>query len=149
MVRFSPHARRWLLAAVILAVVALSRLGDLQSPAADGEASGAERIEQAWQERSSGFMVEISGVVERTLADDDEGSRHQRFIVRLETGRTVLVAHNIDLSRRVPLARGDDVTVRGQYEWNERGGVLHWTHADPAGERRDTGWIRHQGRRYE
>lgn len=149
MPRITPRAWRWLLAAIAFAIVVLPRLGELRRSAPDTEPGGTLRIEQAWGERTSGFMVEVSGEVARTLADDDEGSRHQRFVVRLETGRTVLVAHNIDLSQRVPLARGDEVTVRGQYEWNERGGVLHWTHADPAGDRLDTGWIRHQGRRYE
>jgi hypothetical protein len=75
------------------------------------------------------------------LSDDNQGSRHQRFILKLESGHTVLVAHNIDLADRVPLTRGDVVTLRGRYEWNDRGGVIHWTHHDPEG-RGPGGWIR-------
>jgi hypothetical protein len=94
-------------------------------------------------------MVEVSGRVSRLLADDREGSRHQRFILTLEGGETLLVAHNIDLAPRVPLAVGDVARVRGQYEWNEQGGVLHWTHHDPDGRRRDVGWIEHRGKVYD
>jgi hypothetical protein len=92
--------------------------------------------------------VEASGTVDRILPDDHEGSRHQRFIVRLPDGATVLLSHNIDLAPRVEgLAIGSAVSFRGQYEWNERGGVVHWTHQDPGG-RRPGGWIEHAGRRY-
>lgn len=97
----------------------------------------------------SGDMVEVTGHVSRVLSDDTEGSRHQRFILALADGATLLVAHNIDLAPRVPLEEGDSARIRGQYEYNDRGGVLHWTHHDPDGSRRDTGWIEHNGRVYE
>jgi hypothetical protein len=106
------------------------------------------RVERAFRERRSGFMVTLEARVLRTLSDDADGSRHQRFVVELPGGQTLLVAHNIDLAARVPVERGDAVRIRGQYEWNERGGVLHWTHHDPAG-RRTGGWIEHAGRRIE
>ena len=92
-------------------------------------------------------MVEAVGAVSRLLPDDRDGSRHQRFLLRLEGGQTLLVAHNIDLAPRVPLEPGDAVRFRGQYEWNDRGGVVHWTHHDPDG-RRAGGWLEHDGRRY-
>ena len=70
------------------------------------------------------------------------------FIVELGSGPTVLISPNIDLAPRIDsLAVGDRVAVRGQYEWNERGGVVHWTHRDPDG-RRLGGWIKHDGRTY-
>jgi hypothetical protein len=43
---------------------------------------------------------------------------------------------------------GDRVEFSGEYEWNERGGVIHWTHRDPAGQHVD-GWIRHDGHTYQ
>lgn len=114
-------------------------------PSGDG---GAGRIAQAVAQKESGFMVTVDATVKKTLPDDNEGSRHQRFLIDLSSGHTLLVAHNIDLAKKVPLGRGDAVRVRGQFEWNEKGGVLHWTHHDP-GKRREGGWIEFEGRRTE
>jgi len=105
------------------------------------------RVEALFASRRSGEMVVISASVDRLLADDNDGSRHQRFIVRLATGHTLLVAHNIDLAERVPLTVGARVRMRGEYEWNEEGGVIHWTHHDPQGAR-EGGWIDFAGERY-
>ena len=115
-----------------------------------GSSSGSEwerEVLELFENRRSGEMVAVAGLVDRVLADDNAGSRHQRFIVRLESGHTLLVAHNIDLARRVPLEVGDSVAVLGQYEWNDRGGVLHWTHHDPDGVR-PGGWVEWNGARY-
>ncbi len=109
---------------------------------------GEPRVETLIRERRSGVMVDTRGIVVKTLRDDNDGSRHQRFLFELASGNTLLVAHNIDLAPRVPLREGDEVRVYGQYEWNEKGGVLHWTHHDPA-KRHEEGWIEHRGRRYE
>ena len=98
--------------------------------------------------RISGEMVEVYAEVVKVLPDDNDGSRHQRLLLKLETGGTLLVAHNIDLAERVPVTDGEWITVFGQYEWNDRGGVLHWTHHDPK-DWREGGWIEHAGVRYE
>ena len=111
-------------------------------------ASGVETIEQAFQQRQSKIWVEVQGNAVKLLPDDNDGSRHQRFILKIASGRTLLVAHNIDLAQRVPLFTGDELRLRGRYEWNEKGGVLHWTHHDPKG-RIAGGWIEYQGKRYQ
>jgi hypothetical protein len=117
-------------------------------PSAGTTADSDAAIERLFRERHSGAVVEGSGVVARLLPDDLEGSRHQRFILELASGRTLLVSHNIDLAPRVAgLTAGDTVAFRGQYEWNDRGGVVHWTHHDPDGGR-PGGWLEHRGRTY-
>jgi hypothetical protein len=78
--------------------------------------------------------VEGHGIVIRLLHDDRQGARHQRFIVDQRNGQTLLVAHNLDIAARVPLGLGDRVQFRGLYEWNDLGGIVHWTHRDPRGE---------------
>ncbi len=82
------------------------------------------------------------------LSDDNEGSRHQRFIVKVSGGHTVLVAHNIDVAPRVPIKSNRNIAIYGQYEWNEKGGVVHWTHADSIGTH-EGGWIEFQGKVYQ
>jgi len=102
-------------------------------------------IKQAYSNRTSNLFVESNGIVERLLSDDLKGSRHQRFIIRLSSGQTLLIAHNIDIAPRIDsIAQGDRVDFRGEYEWNEKGGVVHWTHHDPGG-RKLGGWIVHNG----
>lgn len=137
---------RFFALAIVVAVIVFGRAWSPSVPPDVGD-DGASRVAELFESRGSGEMVTVSGVVDGTLPDDNDGSRHQRFIVRLDSDQTLLVAHNIDLAERVPLAEGDRVTVYGQYEWNDRGGVLHWTHHDPDG-RREGGWIDWDGRRY-
>jgi hypothetical protein len=103
----------------------------------------------AFANHRSNVQVQGDGIVTRVLADDNDGSRHQRFIIQLGSGQTLLVAHNIDLSNRIDsLKEGDRIAFNGEYEWNPKGGVIHWTHHDPAG-RHSTGWIKHNGRTYQ
>jgi hypothetical protein len=120
----------------------------LPAPAAPGP--GADQIlQQAFAARRSNIQVEGSGTVTALLRDDTKGSRHQKFILELSSGQTLLVAHNIDLAPRLDnLQRGDTVAFCGEYEWNAKGGVLHWTHRDPAG-RHPGGWLRHRGQFYQ
>ncbi len=109
---------------------------------------GEAAILAAYEAKQSGLIVETSGVVKKNLPDDLVGSRHQKMILVLGSGHTVLIAHNIDLAERVPAVEGDTIRVRGEYEYSEPGGVIHWTHHDPGGRHED-GWIEHEGRRYE
>ena len=87
----------------------------------------------------------VQGLVSKVLSDDNDGIRHQRFIIRLSSGQTILIAHNIDLAPRISsLSERDTVSFKGEYVWNAKGGVVHWTHHDPAG-RRPAGWLKHNG----
>lgn len=95
------------------------------------------------------LQVQGRGTVVRLLADDVDGDRHQCLIVRLESGQTLLVAHNIDVAPRVEgLHVGDGVAFAGVYEWGPEGGTIHWTHHDPEG-RHVPGWLRHDGKTHQ
>ena len=108
-----------------------------------------QSIQDAYDNRQSDIQVKGSGVVIKLLRDDMDGSRHQRFILKITPGQTLLVAHNIDLAPKITsLKKGDSVEFNGEYEWNSKGGILHWTHHDPRG-RHINGWLKHNGRTYQ
>lgn len=110
---------------------------------------GTELIEQAYSKKLSDVQVEGSGKVIAVLRDDNEGSRHQKFLLELSNGQTLLVAHNIDLAPRIDaLNKGDTVQFYGEYEYSDKGGVMHWTHHDPNGRHTD-GWLKHNGKTYQ
>lgn len=121
-----------------------------QRESAPVSARGSDaQLQQAFQNRQSDLQIEGEGIVVTVLRDDTKGSPHQRFLLRTSTGQTLLVAHNIELAPRiVDIAEGDRVRFYGEYEWNEKGGVIHWTHHDPRGKH-PGGWLEHRGQRYE
>ncbi len=133
----------------IVLLVALLALGCDQAsgpPAVEPPTASNETILRAFGDKQSNVSVIGEGVVARILADDNDGSRHQRVILRIGADLTVLIAHSIDLAPRLaPLKTGDVVAFAGIYEWNAQGGVVHWTHRDPEGPPA-AGWLRHNGR---
>ena len=107
-------------------------------------------VERAFAERRSTVEVTAQGVVTSILADDSGPSGvHQRFIIRLAgSTQTVLVDNNVTIGQRVPVLPGNDVSVHGEYVWNDQGGLIHFTHHDPA-HTHEGGWIELSGVRYQ
>lgn len=137
---------------LVLVLLAVSVFSGLPEPACAQVKSASESdqvLRRAFEEHTSNLQVEGRGLVKRILPDDNDGSRHQRFILELSSGQTLLMSHNIDLAPRIPgLRKGDKVSFRGEYDWNPEGGVIHWTHHDPAG-RLPGGWLKHKGKTYQ
>ena len=118
------------------------------SPSAAGVVDD-DSIGRAFANRESDVQVEGEGTVIRLLSDDTKGARHQRFLVELASGQTLLISYNIDLAPRIStLAEGDSVRFNGEYVWNEKGGLIHWTHHDPRGKH-VAGWVIHKGKTYQ
>ncbi len=116
---------------------------------ADQPNNGASVLQTAYNNRKSNLQVRGTGVVYRILPDDNKGSRHQRFLIRTASGQSLLIAHNIDLAQKIrSLKNGDTIEFYGEYEWNPKGGVIHWTHHDPDG-RHIGGWLKHHGKTYQ
>ncbi len=108
-----------------------------------------QQLEMAFQKRWHGLRVTQQGRIIKVLEDDRKGSFHQRCIVELPSGQTLLVAHNIDIAPPVPdLVAGEMLTFQGEYEWNKNGGTIHWTHHDPQG-RHEGGWLLYRGKKYQ
>lgn len=110
---------------------------------------GSDALARAFEQRQSNLQLSGRGTVVKVLADDNRGSRHQRLLVKMASGQVILIAHNIDLAPRVAdVEAGDSLAFHGEYEWTEKGGVMHWTHHDPDGRHED-GWLEHDGQRYQ
>jgi hypothetical protein len=122
----------------------------LALPVEVGSVAGADLlIAEAFRSGRSNLQLGGEGRVVRILPDDNNGSRHQKFLVELESGHSLLIAHNIDLAPRIDsLREGDSIEFYGEYEWNEKGGVIHWTHHDPQGVH-PGGWLKYQGRVFQ
>lgn len=136
---------RKLIALLIIGIALVAGCGAAQTKPGVGDRA----IADAFANHQSGVAVSGTGVVTRILPDDTEGGRHQRFVLRLASGQTLLIAHNIDIAPRISgLAVGDTVEFSGEYEWNDQGGVVHWTHHDPSGQH-PAGWLKHAGVTYQ
>ncbi len=131
-----------LLAAVLIA-------GFSQQPETPVAPDFVEILQDAYDNQRSDFQIQGEGEVVRILSDDLEGARHQRFILQVSPIQTILIAHNIDLAERVSgLELNSTVEFYGEYEWNDLGGVVHWTHHDPDGSH-DDGWLKYKGIVYQ
>jgi len=77
-------------------------------------------------------------------------SPHEGFLLRLASGCSLVVRVevNTDFTGTIPIAQGQRVSVKGEYEFYPRGGVVHWTHRDPRG-RHEGGYIEAGGQLYE
>ncbi len=104
-----------------------------------------KQLETLIKKRQSNVIITLDATIINILSDDNQGDRHQRLI--LKSGKnTLLLAHNIDIAPRVPVKKGDFIKVRGEYEWNEKGGVVHWTHRSTSSHA--DGWIIHNNKKY-
>ena len=122
-----------------------------QSTQADssGTLTDLATFKQAFDNQQSNIQVKQSGRIAKILRQDDHEPRHQRFIVQLNSGQKVLIAHNIDLASSVEgLKEGETIAFYGEYEWNNRGGVVHWTHHDPR-RSHPSGWLLYKNRKYD
>ncbi len=110
-------------------------------------ADDSDIIVQAFQTRTSNVFVEAPAKVVWVYPEVDENVRYQEFAVRLENGHRMRIRHSLDEARRVPLQKNLEIRFRGEFDWTSDGGLIHWTHDDPAGLR-DAGWIEVDGKRY-
>ena len=115
----------------------------------ESEADSDELLAQLFASAQSNVQVFGTGTVISILLDDLDGSQHQRFIIELKSKQTLLIAHNIDLAPRIDsLAVNDTIEFFGEYEWNDKGGVIHWTHHDPE-DIHVNGWLFHKNVIYQ
>ncbi|MBV8637898.1 MAG: DUF3465 domain-containing protein [Candidatus Eremiobacteraeota bacterium] len=98
------------------------------------------RICAAYATQGSHGEVVASGVVRHVLGTRRGPSgEHEGFLLQLDGDCDLLlrVETNVDLTGPVPLHDGERVIVKGEYEFDPMGGVVHWTHRDPRGHHPD------------
>jgi hypothetical protein len=132
------------------AAVLLALSGCAGSSGGGDAANGA--VYDAWRANRSYVEVTASGSVARVLGiRSGPSGRHEGFLLHLRgaegRGLTVRVEDNVDLTGPIPLRAGDDVVVHGEYIYDPRGGIIHYTHNDPRG-RHPGGYVRVNGRLY-
>jgi hypothetical protein len=92
--------------------------------------------------------ITVTAPVKKLLPDDTRGLPHQKFLIELHNGTTILIAHDTKMAPHVPLSVGDTPTIHGEYIWNQKGGLIHWTHHTDT-PRHEGGWIDFNGARYQ
>ncbi len=111
--------------AAIVASVALA--GCASSAAHPDDAAVCD----AFNARRSHVEVVAAGTIYRILGTrEGRSGSHEGFLIRLDSGckASIKVETNVSLTGPVPLAGGEAVEVKGEYEYNPLGGVIHWTH---------------------
>ena len=92
--------------------------------------------------------ITVQAYVKKLLAPDTEGLPHQKFLIQLSNGSTILIAHDLKMAPSVPIKESDIVRIHGEYIWNKLGGLIHWTHHTDT-PRHEGGWIDLNGVRYQ
>ena len=106
-------------------------------------------LQDAFARRLNDIQVEGEGKISKLLPDDTGGIRHQKMIVVLNSGQSILLAHNIDLAGKIDSIRlGGIIAFKGEYVWSEKGGLVHWTHHDPKGHH-VAGWLKYNEKIYQ
>jgi hypothetical protein len=115
---------------------------------ADGKNFDDSQVVAAQEAHLSKVELTVRAKVIKLLPEDSEGLPHQRFLLGLSNGTTVLVAHDVKMAPSVPVEVGDTPIIRGEYIWNDKGGLIHWTHHTDTW-RHEGGWIFLNGTRYQ
>ena len=98
------------------------------------------RVCAAYASQGSHGEVVANGTIRNVLGTRRGPSgEHEGFLLQLDGDCDLLlrVETNTDLTGPVPLSNGERITVKGEYEYNPMGGVVHWTHHDPRGHHPD------------
>ena len=110
--------------------------------------AGVHVVEKAYYDKESDLMVEVTGEVVRVVRPVEGNEGHQEFQMSLPNGQVLLVVRNTSARDRAPVEVHDRVTVRGDYQWSEMGGVVHGAQRDYSMDRRH-GWVEIDGKKYD
>jgi hypothetical protein len=132
------------LLSVLLSVAAISSTAHAYYQASGNDSAIVSAMES---HRRVDFVEGSDMEVIQVLPDDTNGNQHQKWVVRLSNGKTMQAVYNSDMCPRVPVQVGDRVAMGGMFLWTNQGGLLHWLHHDPRGNRPD-GYVMLNGTYY-
>ena len=93
--------------------------------------------------------VEAEGEVSVILSYDPAEDRYQKFMVRLNTGKLLLISHDTASAPRVEnLKLGDRIACFGEYAMGQNGEEISWPQEDGDGQH-ESGWLKHNGKTYQ
>ncbi len=116
---------------------------------ADSLLEGAEHIEFLYKQQRGGSVVSSLGRIAKLLEDQKSPYAAQVILIRLSSGRKLLIKHNIEKSTRLPnLMVGEMLTFSGTYSWNSKGGMILSTYQHPEQPQR-SGWLKYQDVTYQ
>lgn len=120
--------------------------GDSES---DALLAGADHIEFLYKQQRGGSKVSSIGHIAKLFADQQSPYAAQMILIRLSSGRKLLIKHNIEKSIPLPnLLVGEMLTFSGTYRWNSKGGMVLSTHLQPEKPQR-SGWLKYQDVTYQ
>jgi hypothetical protein len=142
--------------AAVLALCACSGATQPSGGAPDrapARAAVSSDVCNAYRAQSQRVEVTASGTVVKVLGIRRGPSGvHEGFLLATDPASgcrlTLRIEHNLDIAGRVPLERGEPLELRGEYIYDSRGGIVHWTHRDPRG-RHPGGYIKANGEVYQ
>lgn len=113
----------------------------------DEKASDSDIVRAVNDRRRVNYVEGGSMTVTKVLPDDEDGRKHQKWVVRLSNGNTMQAVYNSDMCPEVPVKVGDVIAMGGMFLWTNSGPMLHWLHHDPRGNRPD-GYVYVNGKYY-
>ncbi|WP_193755572.1 DUF3465 domain-containing protein [Psychromonas sp. psych-6C06] len=127
----------------------LSHLYDDGNDQAEALLKGAEHIEFLYKQQRGGVLVTSVGRITKILDNQQTPYVSQRILIRLSSGRKILIQHNLNEAPAVNnLAIGEMITFSGIYNWNSQGGMINATHQIADLPQR-SGWLKYQDITYQ
>ncbi|NUN05797.1 MAG: DUF3465 domain-containing protein [Bdellovibrio sp.] len=118
-----------------------------QASFVDEKASDNDIVRAVNDRRRVNYVEGGSLTVTKVLPNDEDGRKHQKWMVRLSNGNTMQAVYNSDMCPEVPVKVGDVIAMGGMFLWTNSGPMLHWLHHDPRGNRPD-GYVYVNGKYY-
>ncbi len=102
---------------------------------------GVEHIEFAYKQQRGGMQVTSLGRIVKILDNQSTPYAAQQILIRLNSGRKLIIKHNIEIAKPVvDLKVGEVLQFSGIYKWNHKGGMILSTHYEAANPKR-SGWL--------